>query len=172
MQTRRDNRAGTDFGVSFSELYGGLRLRQPLGVHEIALQGTFNSMSAGLDDPDNLAGVPEFAYTMLRAAFDVGLHFGPLTLRGDVGYRLPLGGYGEASDADWFPHMSGSGIEGGFGLEYRISKEVAFDISGSARRYLLQMNSTPEDARVGTAEVAGGAVDLYLGGYFGLNITL
>ena len=168
----RDNRAGTDFGVTFSELYGGLRLRQPLGVHEIALQGTFNSMSAGLDDPDNLAGVPDFSYTMLRAAFDVGLHFGPLTVRADLGYRLPIGGYGEASDADWFPHMEGSGIEGGFGLEYRISKEVAFDVSGSARRYLLQMNSTPEDARVGTAEVAGGAVDLYLGGYFGLNITL
>jgi hypothetical protein len=34
------------------------------------------------------------------------------------------------------------------------------------------MNSQPADAMGGEAEVAGGAVDLYLGGYFGLSIRL
>jgi hypothetical protein len=63
-------------------------------------------------------------------------------------------------------------MEGSLGLEYRISKEVAFEVSTNLRRFLLQMNSRPEDALDGTAEVAGGAVDLYLGGYFGLNIAL
>jgi hypothetical protein len=168
----RDNAAGTDFGVTFSEVYGGLKLRQPLGKHEIALQGTVGSMQAGLDDPDGLSRVPEFSYTSLRAALDVGLHFGGLALRGAVGYRLPIGGYGEASEAAWFPRMEGYGMEGSLGLEYRISKEVAFEVSTTLRRFLLQMNSRPEDAEQGTSEVAGGAVDLYLGGYFGLNIAL
>jgi hypothetical protein len=168
----RDANAGTDFGVTFSELYGGLKLRQPLGKHELAFEGTVGSMQAGLDDPDGRSGVPEFSYTSLRAALDVGLQFGGLGLRGALGYRLPIGGYGQASEADWFPRMEGYGMEGTVGASYRISKEVAFDISGSFRRFLLQMNSQPSDAVEGVSEVAGGAVDLYLGGYFGLNITL
>jgi hypothetical protein len=168
----RDNAAGTDFNVTFSEVYGGLKLRQPFGAHEVALEGTVGTMQAGLDDPDGTSGVPELSYTTLRGALDVGLHFGSLGLRGSLGYRLPIGGYGEASELRWFPRMEASGIEGSFGLEYRITKEVAFDVSGSMRRFLLQMNSQPEDAANGTSEVAGGAVDLYLGGYFGLNITL
>jgi hypothetical protein len=116
--------------------------------------------------------VPGFSYTSLRAALDVDLHFGSLALRGSLGYRLPIGGYGEVSEAGWFPRMEGYGTEGSLGGEYRISKEVGFEVSANLRRYLLQMNSRPEDARQGTSAVAGGAVDLYLGGYFGLNITL
>jgi hypothetical protein len=168
----RDNAAGTDFGVTFSEIYGGLKLRQPLGVHEVALEGTVGSMQAGLDDPEGVSGVPGFSYTTLRAAALAGLHFGSLAMRGSLGYRLPIGGYGEVSEARWFPRMEGSGIEGSLGLEYRITQEVAFDVSATMRRFLLQMNSRPEDAANGTSEVAGGAVDLYVGGYFGLNITL
>ncbi len=168
----RDNAAGTDFGVTFSEVFGGVKLRQPLGKHEIAVHGTVGSMQAGLDDPQGQSGVPEFSYTSLRAALDVGLHFGSLAMRGSIGYRLPIGGYGEASEVAWFPRMEGYGTEGSLGLEYRISKEVAFDMSASMRRFLLQMNSQPEDALSGASAVAGGAVDLYLAGYFGLNITL
>lgn len=168
----RDNEAGTDFGVTFSEVYGGLKLRQPLGVHELALEGTVGSMQAGLDDPNGASGVPGISYTSLRAALDLGLNFGRLSMRGAFGYRLPIGSFGEASEVRWFPRMEASGIEGSLGLEYRITREVAFDLSGTMRRYLLQMNSQPEDARLGTSEVAGGAVDLYLGGYFGLNIKL
>jgi hypothetical protein len=168
----RDNRAGTDFGVTFSEVYGGVKLRQPLGKHDLSLEGTIGSMQAGLDDPEGASRVPQFSYTSLRGALSAGLHFGALGMRGSLGYRLPIGGFGEASEVDWFPRMEGSGIEGSLGLEYRISKEVAFDTSATMRRYLLQMNSRPADALDGTSEVAGGAVDLYLGGYFGLNITL
>ena len=168
----RDNTAGTDFGVAFSELYGGIKGRQPLGVHEIALEATIGSMQSGLDDPEGASGVPELDYTSLRGAFDAALHFGRLSVNGTVAFRLPIGGYGEASEAEWFPRMKGYGVEGSLGGQYRISKEVSFDLSGSVRRYVLTMNSQPEDAEVGVAEVAGGAVDLYLAGYFGLSISL
>jgi hypothetical protein len=168
----RDNAAGTDFGVTYSDLYGGIELRQPLGKHELALEGTIGSMKSGLDDPQGLSGVPEYSYTSVRAALDARLHFGSVSLTGSIGYRLPIGGYGEASELEWFPRMSGFGVEASAGLSYRISKEVAFEGSGSLRRFLLQMNPEPEDATVGVSEVAGGAVDLYLGGYFGLVVTL
>jgi hypothetical protein len=168
----RDNAAGTDFAVTHSELFGGVRLRQPLGKHEVAVQAAVGTLAAGLDDPNRLSGVPEFDYTLLRSSLDVGLHFGPVSMRGSAGYRLSLGGYGQVSEVDWFPRMEGYGVEGLLGLQYRISKEVAFDVSGTMRRFVLTMNSLPEDAELGTSEVAGGAIDLYVSGYFGLNITL
>jgi hypothetical protein len=108
----------------------------------------------------------------LRSSLDLGLHFGKTSVRGSVGYRLPLGGYGQVSEADWFPRMEGYGFEGSLGLEYRVTPEVAVDFSGALRRFVLTMNSEPADAVEGVAEVAGGAVDQYLTGYFGLNITL
>ena len=40
------------------------------------------------------------------------------------------------------------------------------------RRYVLEMNSEPEDASSGIAEVAGGAVDAYLGAYLGVLVFL
>lgn len=168
----RDNTAGTDFPVTHSELFGGVRLRQPFGKHEVALQAAIGTLAAGLDDPNSLSGVPEFDYTLLRSAVDLGLHFGPVSLRGALGYRLSIGGYGEVSEETWFPRMEAYGLEGLLGLQYRISKEVAFDVSGTMRRFVLTMNSQPEDAVGGVSEVAGGAVDLYVSGYFGLNITL
>lgn len=168
----RDNAAGTDFPVTHSELFGGVRLRQPFGKHEVALQAALGTLATGLDDPNGVSGVPEFDYTLLRSSVDFGLHFGSVSMRGAAGYRLSLGGYGEVSEVDWFPRMEGYGLEGLLGLQYRISKEVAFDVSGTMRRFVLTMNSQPQDAVDGRSEVAGGAIDLYVSGYFGLNITL
>ena len=120
---------------------------------------------------NGVSGVPEFDYTLLPPHWTLGCILGrsPCEARS---YRLSIGGYGEVSEADWFPRMEGYGVEGLLGLQYRISKEVAFDVSGTMRRFVLTMNSQPEDAFEGRSEVAGGAIDLYVSGYFGLNITL
>lgn len=168
----RDNDAGADFAVTFSELYGGVRLRQPIGRHEVALQGTIGTLSAGLDDAEGTAGVPEFSYTLLSPSLDIGLDFGAIGVRALVGYKKTLGGFGQVSSPDWFPRMQGDGVDGKLGLEYRYSDEVAFELAGTLRRFVLSMNSVPQDALDGRAEVAGGAVDQYFGGYFGLNLTL
>ena len=168
----RDNAQDTNFAVNFSELFAGLLFRQPFGKHELGLQAGFGTLQAGLDDPEGQSRVPELDYTLLRSSVDLGLHFGKTSVHGSVGYRLPLGGYGEAGTADWFPRMDGYGFDGSLGLAYRVTPEVAVDFSGSLRRFILSMNSQPEDAVEGRAEVAGGAVDQYLTGYFGLNITL
>jgi hypothetical protein len=58
------------------------------------------------------------------------------------------------------------------GAEYPLSRSVSLELTGGLRRYLLEMNSEPEDAMGGVAEVAGGAVDLYLAGYFGMSFRL
>lgn len=168
----RDASLGAEFPVNFSELFGGLRFRQPLGNHEIGARAGIASMSAGLEDPDARARIPEIDYRVVRASADFGLNFGPVSLRAGGGYRQPLGGFGQASEEEWFPRMEAAGVEGFAGLHYRFSEDVGFDGSAMVRRYVLQMNSRPEDAREGVSEVAGGAVDMYMSWYFGLTFTL
>lgn len=170
--TVRDGEADAEFSVNFSELFGGVRLRQPIGKHEIGVSGTIGAMSAGLDDPAGAAGIPEFSYTVLNPQLDLGLDFGAIGVRTALGYRKTIGSFGEASEADWFPRMTGYGIDGELELEYRYSEAVAFELSGAMRRYVLEMNSRPQDAIDGESEVAGGAVDRYLSGYLGMKLTL
>jgi len=170
--TVRDGDADEAFSVNFSEFFGGVRLRQPIGKHEIGLSGTVGAMSAGLDDPEGAARIPEFSYTVFNPSIDLGLDFGAVAVRTALGYRKTIGSFGQASETDWFPRMTGYGIDGKLELEYRYSEEVAFELSGAMRRYVLEMNSRPEDAINGESEVAGGAVDRYLSGYVGMKLTL
>ena len=168
----RDERADRDFKVTFSELQGGARLRFPIGEHEIGTQATIVRTAAGLDAPANVSGVPEISYVALRPAADLTMNFGPVSLRGAIGYQRTLGGFGEMSGAEWFPHMDGYGFDGQLGLDYRVSSSVTLQALGSVRRFVLDMNSRPADAIDGTAEVAGCAVDQYLSGYFGIMFAL
>jgi len=167
----RDSDFGGNFPVVFSELFGGLRGRYPVGAHKIGLDLTFGQMRSGLEDPEGRADIPEITYTVLRTSLDVDFDLGAVHARASAGFRLPLG-YGQASEAEWFPRVGGYGIEATAGLEYPLSKHVSLGATGELRRYLLEMNSEPEDARLGVAEVAGGAVDLYTAVYFGMTFRL
>jgi len=167
----KDSDFGGNFPVVFSELFGGLRGRYPVGAHRVGLDLTFGQMRSGLEDPEGRADIPEISYTVLRTSLDVDFNLGAVHALASAGFRLPLG-YGQASTADWFPRIGGYGIEASGGLEYPLSKNVSLAVTGELRRYLLEMNSEPEDARVGRAEVAGGAVDLYSAVYFGMTFRL
>ena len=167
----RDADFGANFPVIFQELFGGVRARHPLGSHELGFELTFGRMQAGLQDERNEANIPDMSYTLLRSSLDFRLDLGRLRAVGSAGFRLPLG-YGQVSQADWFPRVGGYGFEASGGMEYPLSKGVSLELIGNLRRYLLEMNSEPEDAMGGVAEVAGGAVDLYLGGYFGMAFRL
>ncbi|HKO92421.1 MAG TPA: hypothetical protein VJU61_14765, partial [Polyangiaceae bacterium] len=167
-----DDRTDQTYDVTFSEFAGGLRYRHPLGNHGLGFRASVGHMSSGLDDPEGRSGVPEFSYTYLTPSVDVDLRFGSVSLRAELGYRHSLGDFGEAGAEPWFPRMQGYGFESKLGFEYRFTKQVAFVLSGALRRFVLEMNSEPEDASTGNAEVAAGAVDQYLSGYAGLQLTL
>jgi len=166
-----DSDFGGDFPVTFQEFFGGLRARYPLGKNEIAFDLTFGRMNSGLEDKNKAAHIPDMSYTVLRASLDFSLELGPVRAVGSGGFRLPLG-YGEISNTEWFPRVGGYGFEASLGLEYPVSKRVSLEVLGSLRRYLLEMNSEPDDAISGKSEVAGGAVDLYLSSYFGVSFKL
>jgi hypothetical protein len=167
----RDVDNNVTFPVQFSEFFGGVRARHPLGRHEVGFDLTFGRMSSGLDDSNDAARIPDMQYTLLRSALDFKLDLGTINATGSAGFRLPLG-FGEASETRWFPRMGGYGFEASAGAEYPISKRVSLEAMTSLRRYLLEMSSEPQDALDGTSEVAGGAVDLYLSAYFGVSFTL
>jgi hypothetical protein len=167
----RDVDNSVSFPVIFSEFYGGVRARHPLGKHQVGFDLTFGRMSSGLEDSNDAADIPDMEYTLLRSSLDFKLGLGALNATGSVGFRLPLG-FGQASEEDWFPRIGGYGVEASAGLEYPVSKRVSLELLGSLRRYLLEMNSEPADATGGVAEVAAGAVDLYLSAYLGASFKL
>jgi hypothetical protein len=167
----RDDAASASFDLNHSELAGGVRLRQPFAEHALEFDVTFGQLRSGLGDPEGLSRVPELRYTQFRSALALDLRFDELSLRGSAGLRIPTS-FGQAAEPDWFPRIDGTGVEGAVGLGYAVGEGVSIAVGGSVRRFVLQMNSRPEDAREGLAEVAGGAVDLYLSGYFGLNVSL
>jgi hypothetical protein len=167
----RDADFGGNFSVIYHELFAGLRARYPLGVNAVGFELTFGNMRAGLDDPSHRSNMPEVSYTQLRSSLDFELALGPVRAIAAAGFRLPLG-YGEIKDKDWFPRVGGYGVEATGTLEYALGKSVSLDLTGSLRRYLLEMNSQPQDAMVGQSEVAGGAVDLYTALYLGMSFRL
>lgn len=167
----RDDDYGGSFGVVYHELFGGVRARYPVDGHLVGFDLTFGQMKAGLDDPNNRANIPDVSYTLLRSALDVSLDLGQLRATASAGFRLPLG-YGEVSEEEWFPRVGGYGVEASAGIDYPVTKSVSIELMGSLRRYLLEMNPTPEDAINGEAEVAGGAVDLFTAGYVGVTVRL
>jgi hypothetical protein len=167
----RDLDVQAKYPVLHSELFGGVRAHQPLGPYEIGLDLAVGRMEAGLDDKDGAAGVPDLQYTLLRSSLDFKLNVGAVNVIGSIGFRLPLG-FGEASKERWFPRMGGYGTEAGLLVGYQLTKHLSLEAVGSLRRYLIHMNSEPEDALSGASQVAAGAVDLYASGYFGLSYTL
>jgi hypothetical protein len=167
----RDTAASRDFPIRHSELGGAVRLLQPIGAHKLGLELGFGRMTSGLDDPQGLSLVPEFAYTAFRSSLDLALNLGPVAVSASAGARV-LSGFGQAAEVEWFPRLEGVGVEAGLGLTYAMSDGVSLEAAGTMRRFVLEMNSTPQDAVEGVSEVAGGAIDLYMSGYFGLSMVL
>jgi hypothetical protein len=166
-----DSDFGKSFPIEHSELYGGLRLRRPVRRHALGFDVTVGRLHSGLDDGRNVAGVPDVSYTEVRSSLDFRMIFERLQATAAAGLRVPLA-YGEVGSADWFPRLEGYALEAALRASYRLSARVALEAGTSLRRYVLEMNSEPEDASDGRAEVAGGAIDAYWGGYLGVSFAL
>ena len=85
------------------------------------------------------------------------------------GARLRLG-YGELSEPRWFRRVGGYAFEAGLGVGYALSPRWSLEAAGSLRRYVLNLNSRPEDALTGGSQAAG-AVDLFASVYLGVVVA-
>jgi hypothetical protein len=160
-----------EYPVLHSELFAGVRSRHPLGGHQLSGDLGFGWMEAGLDDANGAAGIPDISYTFLRASVDYALKLGAFDVSAALGARLPLG-YGQISETRWFPRVGGYGFEAGLAVGYPLSPRWSLEAAGSLRRYVLNMNSEPEDALTGASQVAAGAVDLFSSVYLGVGVAL
>ncbi len=159
------------YAASHYEWYAGLRSQHPVRGHLVGFDLALGHLASGLQDGNGASGTPDVSYSDVRASLDTTLNFGRITASGAVGFRVPLG-YGEMSDADWFPHIGGYGLESRVGGSYLVAPGISAELSMSWRHFVLEMNSQPEDGAEGVAEVAGGAVDSYLGAYAGFCFAL
>lgn len=166
-----DADVGETYQVGYRDFYVGLRSRHPVGRHSLGFQLTYGQLTSGLTPPADRTGTPDFRYTSLRAGLDALVQLSGFSLMAKVGFQAPLG-FGEIGRAPWFPQISGYGLEGGVGVRVPVGSGISLNARVEAQRYLLEMNSRPQDAVASTAEVAAGAVDLYIGSYVGAALAL
>jgi hypothetical protein len=167
----RDGDFGASFPISHSELFGGLRVRAPVRGHALGFNLALGRLASGLDDGPTSAGTPDVRYQDIRAAFDLAVWVGPVRTLWGAGFRLPLR-YGELAEAEWFPRVGGYGMEASVAASYPVADGVTLELATSLRRFVLEMNSAPEDGSTGVAEIAGGAVDAFIGLYTGVRVAL
>lgn len=165
----RDGDFGGEYPISYSELFAGLRVRRLVQRRVLGFELDVGRLAAGLDGAG--AGTPDVRYGNLRAALDLGSRLGPVRTTLSAAFRLPLS-YGELAHDEWFPRVGGYGIEAQASAAYAVSSLVAVEASASLRRFVLEMNSEPEDGSSGVSEVAGGAVDSFLALYAGVRLSL
>ncbi len=191
----------SDLETTFSELNIGFRGRIPLhsGV-ELGLNGGWGTQSMVMEgdnettptQPDGDPGVvPDVEYTYYR--------FGP-DVRFELGIPLSAGVFvrtislstddGYFAEERWFPNAAGIGLDAVLTGEIELTDSLALTIGGEARYYGIDANSGAyEDnaqpngnpyATPGVSEntdgllhaVAGGASDIYLGGFLGARYEL
>lgn len=98
--------------------------------------------------------VPDVAYSALRPAGSVALKiYGPLWIKVAGGYQILLG-TGELGSAEFFPRLTGGGMDVEAGAMVRLFRFVEVRASYTYQRYWFSMNPEPGDPYI-----AGGALD-------------
>ncbi len=166
--------AGESFETS-SHAYGvGLRARVPLHAHRVTGGIAYGRRVFEVDPitPDNALypaepGVPSADYQFVRIG--AGFEFQAtqaLTLVTELGYRA-LVGEGDIASDSWFPNASAGGIDFGMQLRYALTSALDVRAGFELERYFFTL-----DPEVGDANVAGGALDQYLGAFVGVGYAL
>jgi hypothetical protein len=117
---------------------------------------------------DPYALVPDVNYQFLRFGVDARFAISKLTVGGHIAPRFLL----SMADIDkarvWFPGASGSGLDFGLLVGWRLMPWLSAVGGADVVRYGFDFNAIPSDNRV----VAGGASDTYLSVWLGAMFSL
>jgi hypothetical protein len=169
----RANGTVASLSTSSSEFHLGLRGRAPLGEHEFGMFGLFGAHAFSLKGDENpnadpYALVPDVNYQFLRFGVDARFAISKLTVGGHIAPRFLL----SMADIDkarvWFPGASGSGLDFGLLVGWRLMPWLSAVGGADVVRYGFDFNAIPSDNRV----VAGGASDTYLSVWLGAMFSL
>ncbi len=157
---------GEELDTTTYEWWAGLRYRIPFDEHEVGIQGTYGNHTYRVDDDPADPYVPDVEYTYVRLGVDARVRVSRVVLGAHFGYRYLLGA-GQIADPEWFPNISGGGLDAGLLAGYEIIDGLDLLAGFDFRRYFFSMNSEPGDA-----SIAGGALDEYIAGWGGLAFRL
>ncbi len=147
---------GAELDTGASAFHVGVRGRLPLDGSELGLTVAYGARSFSTEAPDTTP-IPDVSHSFLRLAGDghIGLSEA-LGLELNLGYLLRLGS-GELEDAEYFPELSGGGVELGLAGVFALGDSgLSLRASFEWQRFFFSLN--PE---VGAQRVVGGAVDNY-----------
>jgi hypothetical protein len=168
------NRTGQKFGTSATTFGVGLRGRLPLQDWELGALLGYGAHSFTLEEtPESDPDVPDVGYGFLRVGLDATWAVTQVfTLQLEAAYLHGLA-HGEISERQWFPHMSGSGIEAEVSIGWSLSRVLGVELALGMERYFMSFDPRPDDPGVRTlGRVAGGALDQYLSTRLGMVIRL
>jgi hypothetical protein len=163
--TRTNDGAGGDLETRMMAFFAGLKLRLPLGAHELAASFTYGQHSFTIDG-DEQRPFPDVKYSYLRPALDATFRVDRVSFGGHVGHRFLLSSGALESDT-WFPRLTGAGIDLGLFVGQVLWKTLEARAGADLRRYYFTMH--PE---VSDRYVVGGAVDQFLSLWAGLHYTI
>lgn len=162
------NTEGTRFPTKYDAYSASLIGRYPFGRHDVhALVGygvqrfRVSDSTTGVEAP-----VPDVDYRAAR--FGGGGKFqmmSRLALGLDATW-LMINSFGELGSAEWFPGITGSGLQGELFADVSMWKTLCARASVSYQREFFSFNSNPGDTRV-----AGGASDDYIYASLGLGYS-
>ncbi len=160
---------GSQLPTQFMDFAVGLKLRIPLGMVAPHVSASYaqqafqlNNQNAATTGPP----VPAVGYKMIRAGAGARFAFTPM-IDLDIGAAfLLLTDVGQIRSLYW-PHTTGSGIEGTLSLGFRLTNLIGLRAGVDYRRYGLAFNW-----RSGEMYQAGGALDQFITVWGGVSVTL
>lgn len=157
---------GTEYGTSGSEVVAGVGYGVRVAGADLAVSAAYGEQRFSIDDEMMIEElVPDVTYRYARGGLDARVPMGGRwTLLARGGWRQLID-VGEMKE--WFPRQSGNGIDASVGAGVRITKWLGAYARADVRHYFFAMNPEPGDEWI-----AGGAVDLFLGGAIGLAVSI
>ena len=151
-----------EFDTTHRQIGIGLRLRLPIGDHELGFVVGYGNFAFELEAGSDDTGVPAVSYGFVRLEGSGRIMLGEsLGVLVAAGYLVPVA-YGEIASDEWFPHTSGGGIEAEIGLAYELAGWLDAEFAFSMTRFFLTHDPKPPpnaDPGVALGRVAGGSSD-------------
>ncbi|MDP3275005.1 MAG: hypothetical protein Q8Q09_07395 [Deltaproteobacteria bacterium] len=151
----------TNYATSALLFDVGLRVRIPVGAHEIALHGTYGQQHFAIENNGGGSptstdpGVPAVQYQTVRVGASARLSAGDRVaiLLGASGMPLLSAG----NIGQYFTRSTGAAVEAQLGVAIKLVSGLELRVLADGRRYFYAMNPM-----VGDRWVAGGALDHHI----------
>jgi len=162
-----ESRSGDEsYETTSREWQLGLHGRLPAGALELGADLGFGGHSFEVSDDASTPLVPDVSYRFLRAGADARYRLGNASFGASFGYRHVTDA-GDVQSARWFPRLDVAGLDAGAFAGWAVMRRLDVLAGVLYRRYWFSMNPEPGDP-----QVAGGALDSYIGGWVGVGWEL